>query len=205
MHCHGKTKCAGCPRHDAPGVPRDGDRSWPAIGFVGSKVIPIYWDYLSMQDPVKEAAMAATRTGRKRPRRGRNSSRAPRAWAWTSTEDAVEFGQQGDRIVVRVAWEVPLDLVRLPPHPAVPDRDNGRSRRDALRREPSAILAPSILIIAGPTGVGKSRLGTGRRDARAGRDRRGRLHAGVPRDRHRDRQTVPGGPTRRAASSAGCL
>jgi len=33
------------------------------IGFVGSKVIPIYWDYLSMQNPVKEAAMAASLTG----------------------------------------------------------------------------------------------------------------------------------------------
>jgi hypothetical protein len=26
-------------------------------------------------------------------------------------EDAVEFGQDGNQVMVRVAWEVPLDLV----------------------------------------------------------------------------------------------
>jgi hypothetical protein len=80
------------------------------VGFVGSKVIPIYWDYLSMQNPVKEAALAATRPGREAEARAELIARAKNLGV-DLTEDAVEFGQQGDRIVVRVGWEVPLDLV----------------------------------------------------------------------------------------------
>jgi len=80
------------------------------IGFAGSKVIPIYWDYLSMQNPVKEAAMAATRRGKEAEVRADLIARA-KSLGVDLTEDAVEFDQQGDRIVVRVGWEVPLDLV----------------------------------------------------------------------------------------------
>ncbi|HYL79284.1 MAG TPA: hypothetical protein VEU07_00640, partial [Candidatus Acidoferrum sp.] len=31
------------------------------VWYLGSKFIPPYWDYLSLQDPVKEALMAAAR------------------------------------------------------------------------------------------------------------------------------------------------
>ena len=80
------------------------------IGFVGNKVIPIYWDYLSMQDPVKEAAMAAARPGREAQVRAELIARARRLGV-DLAEDAVEFGQEGNQVMVRVAWEVPLDLV----------------------------------------------------------------------------------------------
>ena len=80
------------------------------IGFAGNKVIPIYWDYLSMQDPVKEAAMAAARPGREAQVRAELIARAKRLGV-DLAEDAVEFGQEGNQVMVRVAWEVPLDLV----------------------------------------------------------------------------------------------
>jgi len=80
------------------------------IGFAGSKVVPIYWNYLAMQDPVKEAAMAAARPGKEAQVRVELIARAKRLGV-DLAEDAVEFGQEGNQVVVRVAWEVPLDLV----------------------------------------------------------------------------------------------
>jgi hypothetical protein len=81
-----------------------------AIGFAGNKVIPIYWNYLSMQDPVKEAAMAAVRPGKEAEVRAELIARAKNLGV-DLAEDAVEFGQEGNQVMVRVAWEVPLDLV----------------------------------------------------------------------------------------------
>ena len=107
-------RCTGTRTTGAPGVTRLGFLVTllvlAGIGFAGSKVVPIYWNYLAMQDPVKEAAMAAARPGREAQVRVELIARAKRLGV-DLAEDAVEFGQDGNQVVVRVAWEVPLDLV----------------------------------------------------------------------------------------------
>jgi len=107
-------RCTGTRTTGPPGVTRLGFLVTlvvlAGIGFAGSKVVPIYWNYLSMQDPVKEAAMAAARPGKEAEVRVQLIARA-KSLGVDLAEDAVEFGQEGNQVVVRVAWEVPLDLV----------------------------------------------------------------------------------------------
>lgn len=108
MHCTGR-RTAG-----TPGMTRLGFLVTvvvlAGVGFAGSKVIPIYWDYLSMQNPVKEAAMAITRPGKEDEVRAELIARA-KSLGVDLAEDAVEFDRKGDQVMVRVAWQVPLDLV----------------------------------------------------------------------------------------------
>jgi hypothetical protein len=107
-------RCTGTRTTGAPGLTRLGLLATlvvlAGIGFAGSKVVPIYWNYLSMQNPVKEAAMAVARPGKEAEARVELIARA-KSLGVDLEEDAVEFGQEGDRVMVRVAWEVPLDLV----------------------------------------------------------------------------------------------
>lgn len=79
------------------------------LGYVGVKLIPPYWDYLSLQDPVKEAATAYARQGKEAEVRAELITRA-RQIGVTLDEERVEIGQEGTMIVVRVAWDVPLDI-----------------------------------------------------------------------------------------------
>lgn len=79
------------------------------LGYVGTKLIPPYWDYLSLQDPVKEAAIAYARQGKEPEVRAELITRA-RQIGVTLDEERVEIGQEGNLVVVRVAWEVPLDI-----------------------------------------------------------------------------------------------
>lgn len=79
------------------------------VGYLGVKLIPPYWDYLSLQDPVKEAAIAYARHGKEAEVRTELMARA-RQIGITLDEERVEIGQEGTMIVVRVAWEVPLDI-----------------------------------------------------------------------------------------------
>jgi hypothetical protein len=79
------------------------------LGYVGTKVIPPYWDYLSLQDPVKEAAIVYARQGKEAEVRAELITRA-RQIGIALDEERVEIGQEGNQIVVRVAWEVPLDI-----------------------------------------------------------------------------------------------
>src|SRR5512139_779920 len=81
-----------------------------ALGYLVSVYIPPYWTYLSMQDPVKEAAMTGSRGGEAKAR-AELVSRA-RDLGLELPEEAVEFVQDGPEQVVRVDWSVPIDLPR---------------------------------------------------------------------------------------------
>lgn len=79
------------------------------LGYVGTKLIPPYWEYLSLQDPVKEAAIVYARQGKEAEVRAELITRA-RQIGIALDEERVDIGQEGNQIVVRVAWEVPLDI-----------------------------------------------------------------------------------------------
>ncbi len=79
------------------------------IGYVGVKLIPPYWEYLSLQDPVKEAAVAYARQGKEAEVRTELIARA-KSVGVALDEESVEIGQEGNLVVVRVTWEVPLDI-----------------------------------------------------------------------------------------------
>jgi hypothetical protein len=78
-------------------------------GYVGSKLIPPYWTYLTMHEHVKEAAMAAGRRGREAEARAELIARA-KSIGLTLEDENVEIGQEGNLVMVRVRWTVPLDL-----------------------------------------------------------------------------------------------
>ncbi len=79
------------------------------IGYVGVKLIPPYWEYLSLQDPVKEAAVAYARQGKEAEVRTELIARA-KSVGVALDEENVDIGQEGNLVVVRVTWEVPLDI-----------------------------------------------------------------------------------------------
>ncbi len=79
------------------------------LGLAASKLIPPYWDYLSLQDPVKEAAIAYARHGKEAEVRTELMARA-RQVGVALDEERVDIGQEGSLIVVRIAWEVSLEL-----------------------------------------------------------------------------------------------
>ena len=79
--------------------------------YLSAKFIPPYWAYLSMLDPVKEAAMAAaTRGNEERIRTGLIVK--AKQFGFELDGENVEIVQDGNVVVVRVTWEVPLDLPR---------------------------------------------------------------------------------------------
>ena len=79
--------------------------------YLGTKFIPPYWAYLSMLDPVKEAAMAAaTRGNEERIRTGLIVK--AKQFGFELDGENVEFVRDGNVVVVRVTWEVPVDLPR---------------------------------------------------------------------------------------------
>jgi len=79
--------------------------------YLGAKFIPPYWAYLSMLDPVKEAAMAAaTRGNEERIRTGLIVK--AKQFGFELDGENIEIVRDGNVVVVRVAWEVPVDLPR---------------------------------------------------------------------------------------------
>ena len=79
------------------------------LGYVGSKLVPVYWSYLSMQDPVKEAAMAASRPGQEAEARADLIARA-KSLGVALDEENVEIDREGNFVTVRATWQVPVDL-----------------------------------------------------------------------------------------------
>jgi len=79
------------------------------LGYAGSKTIPVYWSYLSMFDPVKEAAMAASRPGKEDEARADLMARA-KGVGVELDEERVEIDRDGNFVTVRVAWDAPVDL-----------------------------------------------------------------------------------------------
>jgi hypothetical protein len=77
--------------------------------YLGFKLGPPYWNFLAMYDPVKEAALAVTRRVPEADIRAGLIARA-RDTDVTLDEENIEILQRGNFAVVRVRWEVPLDL-----------------------------------------------------------------------------------------------
>jgi hypothetical protein len=73
-----------------------------------------YWTYLSMFDPVKEAAMtAAARSGGPEKALEQLQARA-RAEGLELGEDAIQIIQNDSEVVVRANWDVPIDMILYP-------------------------------------------------------------------------------------------
>jgi hypothetical protein len=83
-----------------------------AGAYLAIKFIVPYWNYLSMQDPVKEAAMAAVTQAGEASARAELLRRA-RDRGLTLDDDDVEFIREGSMLVVRVAWVTPVELPRF--------------------------------------------------------------------------------------------
>ena len=81
-----------------------------AVWYLAPKFISPYWDYLSLQDPVKEAVMAAAR-GNEAAARRRIIQQA-RDLGLDLTDENIAFTQNGLMMMVRVTWTVPVDLPR---------------------------------------------------------------------------------------------
>ena len=74
--------------------------------------IPPYWTYLSMQDPVKEAAVTAitTRDGEEVARE--DLLRKSRDLGLRLEDENIEIVHEGQELVIRVNWVEPVDLPR---------------------------------------------------------------------------------------------
>jgi hypothetical protein len=101
-------------RDGSPGASRLGILLTLAIlagaGFVGSKIVPPYWNYLAMHEHVKEAAMAAaSRRDREAQARAELIARA-KSLGVALDEENVDINQEGNLVMVRVHWSVPLDF-----------------------------------------------------------------------------------------------
>ena len=79
--------------------------------YLGTKFIPPYWAYLSMLDPVKESAMAMAARGDEERIRTNLIAKAKQLDVELDGEN-VEIVRDGNVVLVRVAWEVPVDLPR---------------------------------------------------------------------------------------------
>ena len=80
--------------------------------YVVAMFIPPYWTYLSMQDPVREAALTAVTT-----RDGEAAARADllrhsRDLGLRLDDENIEIVREGQELVIRVTWVAPVDLPR---------------------------------------------------------------------------------------------
>jgi len=80
--------------------------------YVVALFIPPYWTYLSMQDPVREAALTAVtaRDGEAAAREG--LLRKTRDLGLRLDDENIEIVREGQELVVRVTWVAPVDLPR---------------------------------------------------------------------------------------------
>jgi hypothetical protein len=104
-------------RHLAPrGFMRLGTMVWllilAGVVYLGVKLIPPYWDYLLMLEPVKEAAMAAATPGRSEDRVRAELMAKAKEVGLDLAEENVQILRQGNFVVVRATWEVPVDFPR---------------------------------------------------------------------------------------------
>ncbi len=82
------------------------------VVYLGVKLIPPYWDYLLMLEPVKEAAMAAATPGRSEDRVRADLMAKAKEVGLEFTDENVQILRQGNFVVVRATWEVPVDFPR---------------------------------------------------------------------------------------------
>ena len=81
--------------------------------YVGSKFIPPYWSYLSMKDPVKEAAIFAS-TGADEAKVRADIMRRAGEVDLKLTDENIDIGREDGTLVVRVAWVARVELPRMP-------------------------------------------------------------------------------------------
>ncbi len=80
--------------------------------YLANKFIPPYWNYLSLVDPVKEAALvAATRQGGEGQARAQLLA-AAKAQGVDLAEDDIEITREASGLTVRVSWVTPVELPR---------------------------------------------------------------------------------------------
>jgi hypothetical protein len=79
--------------------------------YLAMKYVPPYWTYLSMQDPVKEAAMAAVTQAGEASARSELIRRA-RDNGLDLEDENIQIIREGPILVVRVAWVTPVELPR---------------------------------------------------------------------------------------------
>lgn len=79
--------------------------------YLAIKFVPPYWTYLSMSDPVKEAAMAILSATDERTARAELIRRA-RQQDLTLDDDNIDITRDGTMLVIRVTWVAPVELPR---------------------------------------------------------------------------------------------
>jgi hypothetical protein len=78
--------------------------------YLAAKFIPPYWTYLSMQDPVKEAAMALAMRGSDEAKVRADLVRQAAARDLVINDDNIYIDRQGVLLVLRVRWVARVDL-----------------------------------------------------------------------------------------------
>ncbi len=79
--------------------------------YLAVKLVPPYWIYLSMQDPVKEAAMAMATHGDEARARAELIFRA-KEQGLALEEENIEINRDGPMLVIRVSWVASVQLPR---------------------------------------------------------------------------------------------
>ncbi len=80
--------------------------------LLADKLIPPYWVYLSLLDPVKEAALLAAATQGDEARARMQLVTAARAQGVELDEDDIEITQGAPGLIVRISWVTPVRLLR---------------------------------------------------------------------------------------------
>jgi hypothetical protein len=80
--------------------------------FLAAKLVPPYVTYWSMRNPVKEAAMAAVRRGAGPAKARADLLEKAKEQGLRLGDDDIEIEQVGSSMVVRVAWETPVEFPR---------------------------------------------------------------------------------------------
>ncbi|MFI5339405.1 MAG: hypothetical protein ACHQ7N_06170 [Candidatus Methylomirabilales bacterium] len=79
--------------------------------YLAIQFVPPYWTYLSMTDPVKEAAMAVVASPDEASAKAELIRRA-KIEGLALNEDNIEIVREGGMLVVRVTWVAPVELPR---------------------------------------------------------------------------------------------
>lgn len=80
--------------------------------FLASKFVPPYWAYLSLKDPVKEAALALVSRQEDEGKVRAGILQRAGELGLPLTDDNIEITQEGSAQILRVTWTVPIDLPR---------------------------------------------------------------------------------------------
>ena len=80
--------------------------------YLAISLVPPYWTYLSMQDPVRDAAVTAVTA-----RDGEATARAEllrkaRDIGLRLEDENIEIVHEGQELVIRVSWVEPVDVPR---------------------------------------------------------------------------------------------